>query len=226
MNIRIFRRFGLAALCLLAAGTAASAQIKVHVGNVNTVSDIGIYIADKKGYFKAEGLDVEFIPFNTAAKMIAPLGAGQLDVGGGSVSAGLYNSVSRGIKLRIVADKASSQPGYGVNKLLVSKRHMESGRFKELKDLKGMKIANSAPGASANTVLAKVLQKAGRSVADVERVYLGFPQQALALQNKAVDAALPVEPAASAAVRDGSAARIAGGNSACEGAVHVLSRAA
>ena len=78
MNMTMIGRLGLAAACLLAASAAASAHVKVRVGNVITVSDVGIYIADKKGYFKAEGLDVEFIPFNTAAKMIAPLGAGQL----------------------------------------------------------------------------------------------------------------------------------------------------
>ena len=42
--------------------------------------------------------------------MIAPLGAGQFDVGGGTVAAGLYNLVGFGIELKVVADKGSIQP--------------------------------------------------------------------------------------------------------------------
>jgi ABC-type taurine transport system substrate-binding protein len=133
----------------MTVGGGAFAQTKVRVGNVNTVSDIGIFIADKKGYFKAEGLDVEFIAFNTAARMIAPLGSGQLDVGGGTVSAGLYNAFTRKIGIRIVADKGSSRPGYNFSQIMVRKDLVESGRYKSFKDLKGMKVAVAAVGTAS-----------------------------------------------------------------------------
>jgi len=45
---------------------------------------------------------------------------------------------------------------------------------------------------------------------DIERVYMSFPQQVMALQNKAVDAALPVEPSAYQAEKLGAAVRIMG----------------
>src|SRR4051794_37873859 len=66
----------------------------VRIGIVNSSSDAPMFIAEKRGYFKQEGIEPEFVKFDTAAKMIAPLGYGQLDVGGGGVSAGLYNSVA------------------------------------------------------------------------------------------------------------------------------------
>ena len=84
----------------------------VTVGAASTTSDAPIYIADKKGYFQAEGLQVKVINFRSAADMVAPLGAGELQAGAGSASAGLYNAVARGIRIKIVADKASSPPGY------------------------------------------------------------------------------------------------------------------
>jgi ABC-type nitrate/sulfonate/bicarbonate transport system substrate-binding protein len=102
------------------ASAATPAPAAVTVGIVNAVSDVPIFIAEKKGFFADEGLTVTTKAFPSAANMVAPLGAGQLDIGAGSVSAGLYNAVGRGIKLRVVADKASSQPGYGVNELLVA----------------------------------------------------------------------------------------------------------
>ncbi|MDB5764653.1 MAG: tauA [Herminiimonas sp.] len=202
----------MAGLVLLAAGSAANAAdpVAVRVGISSASSDIGFYIAEKKGYFKQEGLTVTFTPFDSAAKMVAPLGAGQLDVGGGSPSAGLYNAVARGIDIKIVADKGSTPPGYGFQPLLVRKDLVESGRYKSLKDLKGMKIAGSAPGSASTSTLNEALKKAGLKYTDVERVFLGFPQHVVALQNKAVDAAMTTEPSATKAVQSGAAVRIMG----------------
>ena len=201
----------LALMGLAATITSTRAQsVPVNVGIANSATDAALFVADKKGYFKAEGLDVNFIAFDSGARMIAPFASGDLDVGAGGPSAGLYNAVARGIDIRIVADKSSTPPGRPINFLLVRRDHVESGRYKTLADLKGMKVAGAAPGGAATTTLDKLLEKAGLRIADVERVYLGFPQQAIALENKAVDAALPTEPAASEAVKRGSAVRIIG----------------
>src|SRR6476619_483354 len=115
--------------CCLAAGTIlagisqlpAQAPIVVNVGAASTTSDAPIYIADKKGYFRQEGLEAKVTNFRSAADMVTPLGIGQLDAGAGSASAGLYNAMLQGIKIKIVADKASSAPGYGATKILVRK---------------------------------------------------------------------------------------------------------
>ena len=201
----------LAAAFLFAAATASYAEpISVRVGIVNASSDAGFYIADKKGYFREEGLSVTFTPFDSAAKMVAPLGAGQLEVGGGSASAGLYNAVARGINIKIVADKGSTPPGYGFQPLLVRKDLVDSGRYKSLKDLKGMKIAGSAPGSASTSTLNEALKKAGLKYTEVERVFMGFPQHVLALQNKAIDAAMTTEPSATKAVQSGAAVRVMG----------------
>src|SRR5258708_26888609 len=102
-------------IALLAAATMepifGQAPIVVTVGAASTTSDAPIYIADKKGYFREEGLEAKVTNFRSAADMVAPLGIGQLDAGAGSASAGLYNAMLQGIKIKIVADKASSAPG-------------------------------------------------------------------------------------------------------------------
>ena len=213
---RMTRRMAaqVAALCAFAVVMIATAHaaepVTVRVGIAQASSDVGLYIAQKKGYFKAEGLDVTFIPFDSGARMVAPLGAGQLDVGAGSPSAGLYNAVARGINIKIVADKGSTPPGYGFQPLLVRKDLVDSGRYKSLKDLKGMKIAGSAPGSASTSTLNEALKKAGLKYTDVERVFMGFPQHVVALQNKAVDAALTTEPSATRAVQSGAAVRVMG----------------
>ena len=201
-----------AALALSATSLLAQAAdpVALRVGVTSASSDVAFFIADKKGYFKDENLSVTFTAFDSAAKMVAPLGAGHLDIGGGSPSAGLYNAVERGIDIKIVADKGSTPPGYGFQPLLVRKDLVDSGRYKTLKDLKGMKIAGSAPGSASTSTLNEALKSVGLKTSDVERVFMAFPQHVLALQNKAVDAAMTTEPSATKAVQSGAAVRIMG----------------
>jgi NitT/TauT family transport system substrate-binding protein len=193
-----------------ACSDRAAESVTIRVGIANASSDVGLFIAHKKGYFRAEGLNVSFVPFDSGARMVAPLGAGQLDVGAGSPSAGLYNAVVRGIPIKIVADKGSTPKGYGYQPLLVRKDLVDSGRYKSLEDLKGMKIAGSAPGSASTSTLNEALKRAGLKYSDVERVFLAFPQHVLALQNKAVDAALTTEPSATEAIQRGVAVKVIG----------------
>ena len=187
-------------------GTAAAQAITV--GATSSTSDAPIFIADKKGYFREEGLEVKVVNFRSAADMVAPLGAGQLEAGAGSASAGLYNAVARGIRIKIVADKASSPPGYGGTKILVRKDHVDSGRYKSLKDLKGMKFAMNAPGVSNTSTLNTLLKSVGLKYSDVETVDMPLPDHVAALKNKSVDASASVEPAPALAVRGGDAVLI------------------
>ena len=78
--------------------------------------------------------DLQVDDFGTLRRLVG-IGTGQIDVGAGSPSAGLYNAIARGLKIKIVADKAYSPAGYGATKLVIRKDHVDSGRFKSLADL-------------------------------------------------------------------------------------------
>ena len=189
---------------------AASAQplTPVTLGMTGTTTDVGFYVADKKGFFRAEGLDVKLTMFDSAARMITLFASGALDVGGGGPSAGLYNAVARGVDIRMVADKNQTVPGRGAQFVVVRRDLVESGRYKTLADLRGMKIVSPAPGGSSTTTLDKVFEAAGITVKDVERVFMPLPQQVAALANKAVDGALMAEPMVSEVVKLGIGARV------------------
>jgi NitT/TauT family transport system substrate-binding protein len=183
----------------------------VKLASAGIASDIGFFIADKKGYFRAEGLDVQLTQMANSPQMIGPLGMGQLDVGAGTVAAGLYNAVSQKIAIRVVADKGSMRKDYGFSGLLVRKDLVDSGRFKTYKDLKGMKLAVGTFGSANSSAMNEALKKGGLTWSDaVEIVALTFPQHIVAFQNKAIDAAMTNEPTASQAVQNGFAVRIAG----------------
>lgn len=196
-------RFVIALAAALAACVPAGAQSKVTIGLTNSATDVGLWVAQKKGFFRDENINAELISFDSAARMIAVLGAGDLDVAAGGHSAGFFNAVARGIDVRIVSDKSRNVTGRSSIRLLVRKDLVDSGRYKTIADLKGMKLAESAPGGSAWTVVFKLLEKAGLKYDDIDHVFMNFPQMTVALQNKAVDAALAVEPAVTQALRGG-----------------------
>lgn len=151
------------AVLLLAvpSGARGADLTNVHVGVVASMSATPIYIAVQMGYFRAEGLNVETTTFPSATNMMAPLAAGQLDAGGGSATAGLYNAVDRGIDVRIVANLAYDPTGYGYSRLVVRSDLVKSGRYKTVADLKGMTIQDVAPGVTAESQLNKLLESAG-----------------------------------------------------------------
>ena len=191
-------------LTMTAAGIAsprtAFAADRINIAISNSTGDFAILIAMKKGYFAEEGLDVHGVVFDSGGKMIAPLGSGDIDVATGSASATLFNAVARGIKIQIACGNGNARPGYGHEVLIVRKQHVDSGRYKTLADLKGMKVALPGPGTGATSTINEGLKTVGLSFKDIEPVYLAYPQHVTALSNGAVDAGLTTEPAATYAV--------------------------
>ena len=198
-----------AALALLAAAFAGAAQAadKVAVGTGGSASDAPFYIAYDKGFFKDEGLDVDLIVLDSGAKVIAPLGTGELDVGSGALSVGFWNALVRGVKFRIVADRGHAEPGYLYQTVFMRKDLIDSGQFKSLADLRGMRMGFAAQGVTSLSLLNEAARFAGIKYEDVVPVYLSFPQQIAALQNKALDGTFLIEPQATAAVNAGYGVR-------------------
>src|SRR5689334_20717252 len=93
----------------------------VRVGASNNTTDATYLLAGDRGYLAEQGLGLDITTFNSAQFMVAPLGADQLDVGGGAPGPGLFNAILRGVNLRIVADRARAVPGTRFNCLLVRK---------------------------------------------------------------------------------------------------------
>lgn len=187
---------------------AAAEMDEIKLGIPGSVSDGSFYAALHKGYFARQNLKIVGVSFQAGSQMVAPLGAGQVDVASGATSAGLYNAISRGINIKIVADKSSNMPGYCYMPLLVRKDHVESGRFKTFADLKGFRIAEAGKGGAPGSAINEALKSAGLTYDDVSHLYnMPYPDMAAALQNKTVDAAMVIEPSATRALNLGVAVR-------------------
>ena len=49
---------------------AAAQTTQVRIGIARTMSDVGYYVADAKGYFRDEGIEVTMTPFNSACSSL------------------------------------------------------------------------------------------------------------------------------------------------------------
>lgn len=169
---------------------------KVRVGSSPVVSSVGIYLADAFGYFRDEGLDVEITDIaNSGAPMTLLLSKGELDVGGGNLTAGLFNAMCKGQKIKLVADKGHIGKATDYISLVVRKDHVSGGHYKDLSSLKGFKIGLTAlDGVSQQIIAERFLGKAGLSEKDIEFVKMSYPEMNSALKAKGLDAAIQLEP--------------------------------
>lgn len=193
--------------------------VVIKVGASPVASSAGIYLAKERGYFKEQGLDVEITDFNNSgAPMTLLLSKGELDVGAGNITAGLFNAIADGQKFKIVADKGHLNPGKDYLSLLVKNEHIKSGRYKTLADLKGFKMGlTSLDGVSQEILTEKFLQKAGLSLKDIIFVKVSYAEMNLALKSGAIDATIQIEPFLTKAVIEGIATKVAKGSEAYPG---------
>lgn len=207
----------LAAICLIATGAfakpervLAQANAPVRVGLLSSLGEAPFLLALARGYFKAEGIEIEIVRFQNTADMVAPLATGQLEVGTGAPTVAFFNGILRGIQLKLVADKGRNAPGHGFNALLVRKDLIDAGKVKTLRNVKGLKIGSPSRHSPVEIELDYGLRKIGLSLDDVSIEVLPLPQMIPALANKAIDGAMTHEPQIALAQARGIAVRFMG----------------
>jgi NitT/TauT family transport system substrate-binding protein len=173
---------------------AAPQAARVRLAELGILAGVGYYIGLEKGYFAEEGLDVEPLRFGTTAETTAPLAAGQLDIGAGAISAGLFNAIARGVDIKLVADHGHSESGRPGNALLARRAAVEAGQLRGVADLRGRRIAMASPSIAVISDVRGYLAQGGLALNDVVLVQMAFPDMMPALSNGSVDAVVAVEP--------------------------------
>ena len=197
----------------IGSAVPAQADAPIRAGCTNTISNAPFFIAQDRGFFTDQGIDVQFTAFARADDIVAPLTAGQIDVAAGVPSATLYNAIGNGGTMKIVADMGSATPGFGYNLLVVRKALNESGKVKTIRDLKGLTVADAAAGSPSTSTLNEALKSNGLTLADITNVKISFAEMEAALKAGTIDAALFPDPDVSDAIDKGYAVALAPGDS-------------
>jgi NitT/TauT family transport system substrate-binding protein len=106
-----------------------------------------------------------------------------------------------------VADSNHVEQGHSPTAWMIRKELMDSGGFHDLPDFRGRRLSGSARGSSIDSYVHRTLTLAGLTPADVDLQYVSFPDVMPAFANQALDAAILIEPFATAAVEQALAVR-------------------
>jgi NitT/TauT family transport system substrate-binding protein len=177
-----------AAPALRAQGKLEKTKVSIAVGGEAAVDYQPLTISEQRGYFKAEGLDVEISDFAGGAKALQALMGNSADVVSGAYEHTInMQSKNQAIQSIVLMGRA---PQIAVG---VSTKAMPN--YKGLADLRGKKIGVSAPGSSTNMVANLVLSRAGIKASEVSYVGVGTSAGALtALRSGQIDAMSNTDP--------------------------------
>jgi NitT/TauT family transport system substrate-binding protein len=181
----------------------------VKVADGGTVAHRGLYIALERGYFADEGLEIERIPTTAQVDVIAALVTGELHFASGGPDPIIFNAVQRGVGIRIVLYNIQIGSGDRSSGFVVRQDLLDSGRYRDLKDFKGLTIGLPSDGGFQHLFVQRMVGPVGLSLADVDTVVLPFADAPPALANKRVDAAFLAEPFITVAQSQGSASLVA-----------------
>src|SRR5262245_48151048 len=191
----------IAATTVLAANDAAAE--KLTVGSLPFVSASPVFIAKERGYFAAEGLEVEHKPFQAAQAVAVATASADLDVGVGGLTAGFYNLAGKGA-LKIVAAQSREEPGYDFVAYVVSNKAWEAG-FRSVAQFPGKTVGITTLGSTFHYNLGKLAEKRGFKLEALTlRPLQTVPNMAAALTGNQVDAILTVANRAFKLQNDGA----------------------
>lgn len=200
-RIAMLAAFALAT-CLVNAPVAAQAlekpKITIGVGGKPLFYYLPLTIAERQGYFKAEGLDVEILDFPGGAKALQAMIGGSVDV----VSGAYEHTVTQQAKGQNI-EALVMQGKYAGIVLAMPKD--KAAKYKTPADLKGMKIGVTAPGSSTNMFVNILLAKQGLKPDDVAIIGVGATAGAVAIMKKGeLDALSNLDPVIAQLESDGT----------------------
>ena len=159
------------------------------VGGKSALYYLSLTIAERKGFFKDAGLDVEINDFQGGSKSLEALMGGSADV-----VAGAYEHTIR-MQQRGQPIKGFALIGRGMQ-IAIGLRKDVAAKVKGPADIKGMKFGVSAPGSSTHMLLLSWAAKGGLKASDVVAIGVGAGATVVAaIEKGSVDGVSQTDPA-------------------------------
>ena len=172
-------------------------KLVLGVGGKPALYYLPLTIAERKGFFKDEGLEVEINDFAGGAKALQALIGGSVDVVTGAYEHTIRMQ-AKGQDVRSVVELGRFPS------IVVAVRKDLAGEIKGPKDFKGRKMAVTAPGSSTNLIPQYAMVKAGLLPTDAAFISVGAGAGAVAsIQQKHVELISNTEPVTSKLEQEG-----------------------
>jgi NitT/TauT family transport system substrate-binding protein len=183
------------ALMIVALACSAQAQtqppIALTLAGLRTIQFLPVQYAQKQGYFKREGLDVNLISLNSGPAVISAVASGSAQVGYASPVPIIFaRAQSQPVRIFDALTMSSPKGDVQWNWLVAS----EKSGIKSIKDLAGKTIALNTMGGACELQFRENMAKAGVSFDSAKHIVVPYPQMQAALQLGNADAACVVEP--------------------------------
>jgi NitT/TauT family transport system substrate-binding protein len=175
------------------------AQSKSKLGYMKIVDNAALFMAMEKGFFKAEGLELETVPLAGGAPIINGVVSGDLQFGWTNVIS-LYQARTGGFDFKLVAGGATNVKAKHESHAI---QVTNNSPVKSAKDLQGKTVAVNTLNNIVHLMAMAWIDKNGGSSSKVKFVEVPFPQMEATLSAGKVDAISVHEPFATAALEKG-----------------------
>jgi NitT/TauT family transport system substrate-binding protein len=159
----------------------------IKVGILPAIDVVPLYIAQERGYFKQEGLDVELVTEPAGPPAVTAILNGDMDFSFLDYVM-FFGTASRGAKTHVVAD--AYQIGPETQPLLT----LPNSPIRTPRDLAGKRIGVLAPGNIQSLLINEQVKAYGVDPKSLHYVAVPFPLAGTALKKGDVDAVSTVEP--------------------------------
>jgi NitT/TauT family transport system substrate-binding protein len=159
------------------AGAPEKAKVVLGVGGKALLYYLPLTIAERKGFFKEEGLEVEINDLAGGARSLQSLVGGSVDVVTGAYEHTIRMQ-AKGQDIRAVVELGRFPA------IVIAVRKEKAGQIKSAADFKGAKIGVTAPGSSTALTAQYAMVKAGLKPTDAAYVGVGGGAGAVAAMKK------------------------------------------
>ncbi|MBO0765141.1 MAG: ABC transporter substrate-binding protein [Hyphomicrobiaceae bacterium] len=172
-------------------------KVVLGVGGKSLLYYLPLTIAERKGFFKGQGLDVEINDFGGGAKSLQALVGGSVDVVTGAYEHTIRMQ-AKGQDIRAVLELGRFPA------IVLAVRKALADKVKSPADFKGLKIGVTAPGSSTYLTAVYAMTKAGLKATDASFIGIGGGASSVAaVKNGQVDAVSHLDPVISKLEADG-----------------------
>lgn len=187
-------------LCLMALASLACAKQRdtadlevVRIAVHSRIAGSALYISDEEGFFRDEGIRLQFVETTRSSQALPILERGGIDAIIGAATVGLYSAIAKGAHVKIVADRAYLDPDGCAVSAIMGRHDAFPNDSPTASQLRGKRFSIT-PATTVAYIMDVYLKSVGLSENDIKLVRLNESAEAEAIETNSLDGMHVSEP--------------------------------